>query len=691
METSLGNRHRWATAPLLLAAIAAGTGLLLAMRASPPAPPLPEPAVAALAQNPAPEARPAFDVELLRRAQAPPNGLWLEEVALGVMEQDWGEPQAGKTVDRNPLRLKDVVYPHGVGTHAISNLRLDLKGAATRFLAMVGLDDERTGQGSITFEVWVDGKKVFSTPALHGGDAPVPVDVDLTGARKLHLQVGDAGDGITNDHADWAGALLLLKPGATEKPGPEAAGPPPPISVDESPQPRINHPRVVGATPGRPFLFRIPATGQPPLRFSSKGLPAGLVLDTATGIIAGSIQAEGTYRVQVTVKGPAGSARGELTLIAGRHKLAQTPPLGWNSWNVWAGQVNAQRVRDAADWLVKSGLAAHGYSYICIDDTWEGQRDQNGELQTNEKFGDMNALADYVHGKGLKLGIYSSPGRLTCAGFTGSLGHEAQDARTWAKWGVDYLKYDWCSYEETAKDKSREELMKPYRIMGDALDAVNRDIIYSLCQYGMGNVWEWGGQVNGNLWRTTGDITDTWSSMAGIGFSQNGHEAHAGPGRWNDPDMLAVGRVGWGNPHPTRLRPNEQLTHITLWSLLAAPMIIGCDLTRLDPFTLALLTNDEVLAVDQDPLGKAAKRVAKSGDAEVWARPLSDGTTAVGLFNRSWEPLKVTARWADLGLGGKQPVRDLWLRKDHGRADGQLTEQIPPHGAALFKIGTPRR
>jgi alpha-galactosidase len=378
--------------------------------------------------------------------------------------------------------------------------------------------------------------------------------------------------------------------------------------------------------------------------------------------------------------------------VGGTRRLALTPPMGWNSWNVWAGAVDAEKVRAAADWMVKSGLAAHGYQYINIDDTWEAGRDSSGEIQTNQKFGDMRALADYVHSKGLKLGIYSSPGPQTCGGYEGSYGHEQQDAETYARWGIDYLKYDWCSYGGIAgRGAGLEALQKPYRVMRAALDTVPRDIVYSLCQYGMGNVWEWGAEIGGNCWRTTGDINDSWGSLQRIGFSQAGHEQYAGPGHWNDPDMLVVGRLGWGpNIHPTRLTPNEQITHLTLWCLQSAPLLIGCDMAQMDPWTVSLLSNDEVLEVNQDPLAKPAGRRSQQDQVEVWARPLWDGTMAVGLFNRGIERATVTARWSDLGLHGRQPVRDLWQQKNLGSFDGSFAVPVAGHGAVLVKIGRPK-
>jgi alpha-galactosidase len=450
----------------------------------------------------------------------------------------------------------------------------------------------------------------------------------------------------------------------------------------------IHGPRVTGGTPGRPFLFRIPATGSGPLRFSARGLPDGLSLDAGTGIISGRIRTAGDSRVKLEVRGPQGTARRELRIVGGPDALALTPPMGWNSWNVWGAAVDQQKVLDAADELVRSGLAAHGYQYVVIDDAWMGTRGADGVLRPNEKFPDMRALADAVHARGLKLGIYSSPGPKTCEGFEASYGHEAQDAATFAAWGVDFLKYDWCSYEEIAPDHSLPELQKPYFIMRDALARVDRDIVYALCQYGYGDVWKWGAEAGGHLWRSSGDLLDQWANLQSVGFRQAGREAWTRPGEWNDTDMLVVGTLGWGpNLRPTRLTQNEQMLHLALWALQAAPLFIGADLSKLDDFTLALLTNDEVIDVDQDPLGKAAQRVWADSRREIWARPLSDGTVAVGLFNRGLAPSPVTVQWSQLGLRGAQPVRDLWRRTDLGDFTGQFSATVPRHGVVFLKIG----
>lgn len=636
----------------------------------------------------------AQDMVALHAQDAPANAIWLDTLNISNASQDYGTPHAGKSVDSNPLLLNGITYPHGFGTHAASRLLVSLQGSATKFEAMAGVDDEKKGHGSVQFQVFVDGKKTLETPVLHGGDAPIPVSVDLTGAKRMALVVTDGGDGGDSDHADWAGALLTLAPGAASKPFTTSDvlvnEPPMPIFMGaDSPIPAIHGPRITGATPGKPFEFMIPATGDGPLTFGAANLPAGLSLDPKTGIISGVLQGIGSTKVRLTVRGPRGSGSRSLTIVGGSRALALTPPLGWNSWNVWAGRVDAGKVRDAADQLISAGLAAHGFQYVNIDDTWEAGRDANGIIQTNDKFPDMKAVADYVHSKGLKIGIYSSPGPKTCGGYTGSWQHERLDAETYAGWGIDYLKYDWCSYGDVATGEGLEKQVKPYRLMGAALRSTNRDILYSLCQYGMADIWKWGPSIGGNAWRTTGDIQDNWGSVRGIFTSQNGHEKYVGPGYWNDPDMLMVGIVGFGNTHPTHLKPNEQITHISMWSLLSSPLLIGCDLTKLDPFTRALLTNDDVLDVNQDALGRPAGRIAENGDAQIWARPLADDTHAVGLVNLGSATQPVTVTWSQLGLSGPQPVRDLWQRKDLGTFKNGYTVPVPAHGTVLIKVGKP--
>jgi alpha-galactosidase len=363
--------------------------------------------------------------------------------------------------------------------------------------------------------------------------------------------------------------------------------------------------------------------------------------------------------------------------------VASTPPMGWNSWNHFNRNIDDKTVRAQADAMVSSGMRDAGYTYINIDDTWEGERDAQGHIQPNGKFPDMKALADYVHSKRLKLGIYSSPGAKTCAGYEGSLGHEKQDAETYAGWGIDYLKYDLCGLRTEMKkaptpEAAHQIMIDAYVKMRDALRAAGRPIAYSLCEYGEGSVWEWGSEVGGNLWRTTGDITDRYSRMAEIGFAQAGLARFAGPGHWNDPDMLEVGNGG--------MNVEEYRTHMSLWAILAAPLLAGNDLTTMTPETIALLTNRDVIAIDQDKLGRQGDRVSEEGPIEIWARPLADGSKAVGVFNRLATPLSAAVDFRQLGFGGAVQVRDIWEGADLGAMKDPYTVTVPPHGVVLLRV-----
>ena len=370
-------------------------------------------------------------------------------------------------------------------------------------------------------------------------------------------------------------------------------------------------------------------------------------------------------------------ARGQTSAVAA------TPPMGWNSWNHFAGKINDAIVRAQADAMVSSGMRDAGYVYINIDDTWEGERDAQGVIQTNSKFPDMKALANYVHGKGLKLGIYSSPGPKTCAGFEGSYGHEERDAQTYAAWGIDYLKYDLCSFDKMMEAAGSQEaghklMLDAYTKMHNALVKTGRPIVFSLCQYGADAVWRWGASVGGNAWRTTGDISDKYSSMTQIGFGQAGLAKFSGPGHWNDPDMLEVGNGG--------MNQEEYRTHMSLWALLAAPLLAGNDLSAMKPETIAMLTNREVIAIDQDRLGKQADRVWVEGSREIWARPLADGSKAVGIFNRFDWPQDIEISFREFGYKAGVKARDIWAAKDLGVLPNNYTARVPPHGVLLLRV-----
>jgi alpha-galactosidase len=373
-------------------------------------------------------------------------------------------------------------------------------------------------------------------------------------------------------------------------------------------------------------------------------------------------------------------------------QVAQTPPMGWNSWNYFASKVDDKGVRAAADEIVATGMKDAGYIYVNIDDTWQGKRDANGVLQPNSKFPDMKALADYVHSKGLKLGIYSGPGPRTCANYEGSLGHEEQDAKTYAEWGIDYLKYDLCAFipavmmKQAPHDKAAQMklMIAAYQKMGKALKATGRPIVYSLCQYGWDSPWEWAPELGGNLWRTTGDIEPRWQSVYDIIEQQKGLYPYAGPGHWNDPDMLEVGNG--------KLSPAENRAHFSMWAMLAAPLLAGNDLPNMKPEVKAILTNKDVIAIDQDPLGHQARYVYSGGQVEVWARDLKGGGKAIAIMNAGSDRVSTHPFHLDLaklGLHGSQHAKDLWTGKDVELTDDMAME-IDSHDIRLLRIDSPK-
>jgi alpha-galactosidase len=417
-------------------------------------------------------------------------------------------------------------------------------------------------------------------------------------------------------------------------------------------------------------------------------LPHGLRFDAAAGVIAGRAEVTGSHRVAVDGEGPGAPWIETLDLVVG-DDICLTPPLGWNSWNGFGTSVTEADVRRAADELIVRGLADRGWVHVNIDDGWQGGRDRGGRLQPNDKFRDLKALCDDLHAVGLRVGIYSSPGPTTCGGFAGSAGHEVEDAKSFAAWGFDYLKYDWCSAGPIDDDTPLETQVAPFARMRAALDRIDRDIVYHVCQYGFLKVWTWArDRVGANAWRTTGDIEDRWESIDRIGFGQADLAPFAGPGGWNDPDMLVLGRVGggWYRPmHPTLLTRDEERTHLGLWVLLCAPLLFGCDLTVLDAATVELAANREVLDVHQDPLGRQAIRVKVDGGIETWRKEMSDGSSAIGIFNRADGPAAAAVEWRALGLSGPVVVRHVWEQRDLNAPVGFETT-LPAHGSVLLRL-----
>jgi alpha-galactosidase len=501
-------------------------------------------------------------------------------------------------------------------------------------------------------------------------------------------------------------AGLCLPAFAQETPTPAPSGsaviltPPPPST------PRIHGPRIFGVRPGSPFLYTIPATGDRPMTFSTDGLPAGLKLDEKNGQITGTLSQPGTSQVTLHARNSLGQTDRSFKIVVG-DEIALTPPMGWNTYNCWANTISQEKVLHSARALVKAGLDQHGWAYINIDDGWQGARggEFHGILADPKTFPDFKGMADEIHGMGLKLGLYSTPWVTSYAHFIGgssenpqgtwdkatmtqgpknkkqlpfAIGHyhfAKDDAKQMAAWGIDYLKYDWAPNE-----------LPETKEMADALHGSGRDVVLSLSNNTTNSLFGIIGDMSklANCWRISGDINDSWGSIVANGFHQDKWAPYARPGHWNDPDMFEIGANGGGKPK--HLTPDEQYTHVSLWCLLSAPLLLGCDLDHLDAFTLGLLTNDEVIDVNQDELGKEATNVSKQGDLEVYAKPLADGSWAVGLFNLGATEAPVTVKWTDLGISGQQKVRNLWRQKDVGVFDGSFTAPVASHGGVLVRV-----
>ncbi len=627
--------------------------------------------------------------------------VWLDSLDLATMHQGWGSPRTNRSVTGQPLTLGGKVFDRGVGTHANGSYRVTLNGGTERFVAMVGVDNDVTGPGSVVFQVWADGKLRFDSGVMKSNSTPKAVDVELRGVQQLLLKVTDAGDSGAYDHADWADARFVVS-GAKPEPYRPQAEKPYLLTPKPGPAPRLNNALVYGARPGNPFLYRIPAQGERPMTFTATGLPGGLQLDAQTGIISGITPARGEYVITFRAKNSHGETSRAFKLVSG-DTLSLTPSMGWNHWYAHYDRVTDKMMREAADVLIRTGMADVGYQYVNIDDCWMNAtnnrdplrngpfRDAAGNLNPNQHFPDMKGLAGYIHSQGLKAGLYTSPGPITCAHFAGAWQHEAQDAKQFADWGFDFLKYDWCSYNRIASSSpTLEEMKRPYILMGDLLKQQKRDMLYNLCQYGMGDVWKWGAEVGGQSWRTSGDLGFELNRIFEVALKNCEHRDWQRPGAWNDPDYLQIGYIGnargGGLPEPCALTPTEQYSFLSLWCLMASPLFYSGDLSKLDEFTLNVLCNPEVIEVDQDPLGECARVVKLDDERFVMIKRMSDGSHALGLGNAGEFPVKVSAVWNDLGLADSQKVRDLWQQKDLGNFPKEFAQEVPRRGVVLIRV-----
>lgn len=640
------------------------------------------------------------------------NHVWLDDLDIRSFSEGIPGISAKKNAGGDSLKLDGKYFDRGIGVQSLSVLSLFLDGKAKKFKAVVGADDNGNKDASVKFYVIGDRKILFESAYMKIGNKPQNVNADLTGIKRLGLLVTVNEANQRRSYSDWANAEFVMSNNALPKQIPNDGEryilTPPPAN-----EPRINSASVFGATPGNPFLYTIAATGKRPLEFASNNLPDSLSLDSKTGIITGKINRKGTYLVTLKALNKFGKATKQLTIKIG-DTIALTPPIGWNGWNSWARNIDREKVITSANAMISSGLINHGWTYINVDDTWQGQRGgKYNAIQPNEKFPRFKAMIDYIHSKGLKFGVYSTPWISSYAGYVGGSSNfkdgaypdsirenkreyryigkyrfEKNDALQMADWGVDYLKYDW-----------HIELSSAER-MAEALRHSSRDIFYSLSNsapFALAKDWE----RIANAWRTGPDIRDSWLSLYVSAFTIDKWAPYAGPGHWNDPDMLILGNVTTGSKlHPTRLTPDEQYSHVSIFSLLSAPLIIGCPIEKLDAFTLNLLSNDEVIAIDQDPLGKPARLLLDENGVQVWVKPMQDGSYAVGLFNIDgfektpqsyfrWgdeKPLSFAFDFSKVKLAGKWQLRDVWRQKNLGIFHGSFTASIRHHGVILLRM-----
>ena len=641
--------------------------------------------------------------------------VWLDDLHIESFSDGIRPVKPKISYGNNTISIGGVTYERGIGSITTNVFVFSLNGNAKRFMAEVGADDEGNKEIPVKFYVVGDRKVLFESGEMRVGDAAKKIDVNIEGVNRLGLLVTDdiGGPGNKRTYINWANAQLVMiddsLPGIIPNEGKKYILTPKPKDF-----PRINSPKVFGETPGNPFLYTVATTGKRPIHFLADKLPKGLVLDSKTGIITGSVKQRGDYVTTLIAKNELGEATMELKIVIG-DKIALTPPIGWNGWNSWASNIDRNKVIASAEAMVNMGLRDHGWTYVNIDDTWQGVRSGKlNALQPNEKFPEFKEMVDHIHALGLKAGIYSTPYISSYGAYVGGSSEfpnggethdamkidkqpfmhigkyrfEENDALQMAEWGFDYLKYDWRIDVNSTKR------------MSAALKKSGRDVVLSISNSApFKNVKDWVRLTN--LWRTGPDIRDSWTSLYLLAFENDKWAPYAGPGYWNDPDMMIVGNVSIGPElHPTRLTPDEQYSHVSLFSLLAAPLLIGCPIEQLDGFTLNLLSNDEVIEVNQDPLGKPARLMIDEEGIQTYMKPLEDGSFAIGLFNTAdfgknpqsyfrWGdelPKLYTLDFEKLGLKGKWLLRDVWRQKDLGEFNGLFKTEIPHHGVVMLRM-----
>ncbi len=651
-------------------------------------------------------------MEIRMTEGATKRSVWLDEIDLSHARHGMGKPVGtGSNAMGGEMRLDGKVYNHGLGVHSSSLILIDIAGQASRFTAVVGKDDEQIGKTAsrpVEFVVLVDGEVVWRSGTMQAGDTPKTVDIDITDCMVLGLRLESRGFNSRGTIANWADAAVTVRGDYQPFTFADKAGRQPYGEADitetetavriatapKDPAPSINNPARFGIRPGSPIVFVISVSGERPISLSVEGLPKGISFDTDTGSFRGTFDKEGTHSVTVEARNAYGRATQKLVFEVGEG-ICLTPPMGWESWNCWGPEIDERKAREAAEQLVSRGLIDYGWRYVIVDDGWQGVRDEKtSTLQPNEKFPDMKALFDFLHERGLKAGIYSTPWACSYMGLAGGSAdtpegrllanrrdfgvypfHE-QDARQFAEWGADLLKYDWGPVDYAHA-----------KAMSSALRSSGRDIVYSLSgSVSITGAPQW--MEVANYWRTTPDITDSWKSIYTRAFNHYRWSPFQRPGNWNDPDMLVLGHVGWGkNMRDSRLLPQEQLTHMSLWSLFASPLLLGCDLSKLDEYTESLLKNPEVVALNQDPLGLPAHPIRRERQGEyVFTRALADGSTVLALVNTEAGEQSIKIDLDELGIRKPVQVRNVWERKDLGVENRSVGGDIAPHGTLLLRL-----
>ncbi|MBA4850181.1 NPCBM/NEW2 domain-containing protein [Emticicia sp. BO119] len=639
------------------------------------------------------------------------KNIWLDELPIKSFSEGIPAVLPKTNAAGDSMKITGVYYTHGVGVNSTSILSFYLDGNATEFSAIVGVDDKGVKNLPHKFYVIGDKKILFESGEMQLGDAAKTVKVDVSGIKRLGLLVLVDME-VNRTYSNWANAKFLMKNDALPQTLPNTDDKYI-LTPGADKNPKINSAKIFGARPGNPFLYTIATTGERPISFSATNLPSGLSVDEKTGIVSGKVSQKGTYKTILKAKNSFGETQKELKIVIG-DTIALTPPIGWNGWNSWARNIDQEKVIASADAMVKTGLSQHGWTYINIDDAWQGKRGgMFNAIQPNEKFPGFKEMIDYIHGLGLKIGVYSTPMITSYAGYNGGSSDfedgritdsiinnkrafryvgkyrfEENDAKQMAAWGIDYLKYDWRIDVNSAEK------------MSVALKNSGRDIVYSISNSApFAKAKDWASLTN--TFRTGPDIRDSWLSLYHSAFTLDKWAPYGGRGHWLDPDMMILGNVTTGSAlHPTRLTPDEQYSHVSLFSLLSAPLLIGCPIEQLDAFTLNLLTNDEVIEINQDPSGKPARLVNETNGVQIWLKHLEDGSYAVGLFNIAHfgQTPESYIHWGDektvnyefdfnkIGLQGKFRLRDVWKQKDIGIFSKSFSTAIKHHGVILLRM-----